>query len=652
MNAKRFTLALLALTLVLAPTVATGQQTSPLLVDLTVGYRFVDVNGSEEMYRSQINEKAGVLIRDLHLVSTDWVDKSPMLDNLRLDMAEVGAGNKGLLRLNAGKSGVWRLKARWDRQELYSALPDFANPFYPSVVPGQQSYDRRRNILDADLEILPDCAFSPFVGYTWNQLYGGGLTTMHVGENDYRLNQDVNDVDQEVRVGANFHFGIVDGSVTQGWRKYNGSQNLGLLAPGVGNNTDPILGRMQNMGTLNDLSKTDVNAPITNAWLAINPVRGLKILGAYTTTRGTGDGSAAQTAVGTDLVSFDVLSIFKGLNGTAASEVNTKISRANARLEWNIVDGLDLTGAYTRGKRELTGLAVVTNLYTGVSTFTGVTAADVADLLSADAQMNRTEDVIDAALSYKALGPVALRVGVGQTKATVDVVRAPSLVISGGGDGTYENKVNRIESGVTFAMAGVTLGGDWRHETADEALLRIDFTKRDRIRGRLGFKLGSWLNLGGVAEWIDYKNDMTGVGLDGKSRTYYGTLDIVPAGWIALHGSLGKTKADSTIPVKLPYTYRNDVLTSTQAEDGNSAEGSVELTLGAIRLNGGIGTFQNKGSYGFRIDRGFVTANLDFTKTFGAVAEWRIDQFQERIATPMGDYNANRYGVYLRFTHE
>ena len=658
MNAKRSSLVLPVLGMALAlvvPTVAEAQGQPGLMTDITVGYRFVQVGGNNEMYRSQINERAGFLIRSMSLVSTDWMDKSPVVDNFRLDAADIGVGNKGLMRLDIGKTGIWRLKAKWDQQQLFSALPSFANPFYPGVVPGQQTYDRNRNILDTDLEFMPDCAFSPFVGYTWNQLYGTGKTTMHVGENEYWLNQGMNDVDQEVRVGATFHVAWLSGQVTQGWRKYTGNQTLSLI-PGypLGNNLDPM-GRTQVISSLNDASQTTVNAPVTNAWLALTPFRGFKLLGAYTYTRGSGEGAAAENAAGKDLVSFNpaVLSFFSGLTeSSATSEANTKVSRLNGRLEWNIVSGLDLTGGYTHGKRELSGLALATDYYTGRYTFTGSPLENVTDLVKANAQMNRTDDTYDVGLSYKLLGPVALRAAFGQTKSDITVERAPSLVIIGGGDGTFQEKVTRYEGGLTFAMAGVTLGGDWRHETGDQAVLRTSFTTRDRIRARLGFKLAWWLNLGGVAEWIDYKNDLPGIGLDGKTRNYYGNIDIVPAKWIAIHGMFGRTTADSTIPVKLPYTYRNDWVTSANSELGNSAEGSIDLNLGPISLTGGLGTFQNTGSYGFRIDRQFARANLDFTKVVGLVGEWRHDEFREKSVTPMGNYDANRYGIYLRYSRE
>ena len=35
--------------------------------DIEVGYRFLTISGSEESYRSQVNEREGILVRSIHI---------------------------------------------------------------------------------------------------------------------------------------------------------------------------------------------------------------------------------------------------------------------------------------------------------------------------------------------------------------------------------------------------------------------------------------------------------------------------------------------------------------------------------------------------------------------------------------------------------
>ena len=61
---------LLALCLVCSATLNIAAQTTP--VDVEIGYRWTDISGNEDMYRTQINEDEGLLIRALTISSVDF----------------------------------------------------------------------------------------------------------------------------------------------------------------------------------------------------------------------------------------------------------------------------------------------------------------------------------------------------------------------------------------------------------------------------------------------------------------------------------------------------------------------------------------------------------------------------------------------------
>src|SRR5664280_3301375 len=96
--------------------------------DLEVGYRFLDVIGSEESYRSQINEREGFLVRGVHLGTDGKTDGFPILDHLRIDGSDLGAGPAGSLSVDAGLTGAYRLRLSYRHLDQFSALAGFANP--------------------------------------------------------------------------------------------------------------------------------------------------------------------------------------------------------------------------------------------------------------------------------------------------------------------------------------------------------------------------------------------------------------------------------------------------------------------------------------------------------------------------------------------
>src|SRR5262249_56996759 len=71
---------------------ATHGQSFP--VDVEVGYRWLDISGNEDMYRTQINDRPGFLVRSFSYDSPEPVGN--LFDHVHLDMSDVGAGPAGL----------------------------------------------------------------------------------------------------------------------------------------------------------------------------------------------------------------------------------------------------------------------------------------------------------------------------------------------------------------------------------------------------------------------------------------------------------------------------------------------------------------------------------------------------------------------------
>src|SRR5207244_3480486 len=73
------------------PPVAT-EPAPPGPMDIEIGYRTLSLKGSEDLYRTQINERHGVFIRSMTLLTSEPVDVS-WIDRLRIDGTEIGPGS-------------------------------------------------------------------------------------------------------------------------------------------------------------------------------------------------------------------------------------------------------------------------------------------------------------------------------------------------------------------------------------------------------------------------------------------------------------------------------------------------------------------------------------------------------------------------------
>src|SRR5881394_3077126 len=158
-----------ALLLGLTASLAVGQ-TVPL--DVTFGYRFVKLDGSSGEYRTQINDREGLILRNVTFATGDFGGKTGLVDHFRFDASDLGAGPAGALRLEAGRSGLYTLRFSYRRADTFSALNDFANPLFPGVIPGEHTINRVRNLFNADIELFPGRAITPILVYTRNTYSG------------------------------------------------------------------------------------------------------------------------------------------------------------------------------------------------------------------------------------------------------------------------------------------------------------------------------------------------------------------------------------------------------------------------------------------------------------------------------------------------
>ena len=611
--------------------------------DIEVGYRFLTLTGNEETYRSQINESEGFLVRSLHIGEDGKTQGFPIVDRLRIDGSDLGAGPAGSLMLDAGLTGAYRLRASYRHFDVYSALAGFANPLGASV--GQQTWNRTRNMVDVNLELLPGAVVTPLVGYTSNDMSGPGYSTMTLGGDEFKLGQDLHVHDQEIRVGAGFRAGPVSGEFLQGWRIYHESEDLSFLGgQGAGNNPGTILGQSQTLSSFKSSNVTDVNAPTTSIFVRGFVTDAIQLTGFYVKTISTGDDTSNESATGS-LVSFPIARFFTGLTETTSSRIDNTLWRGGARLEWRVLEGVNVTGGFVRRHTTWAGQDLVTSLFTGTTTYTGFTLADIQTLLSAKTSIERTEDVYDVQVAAKAFGPFGIRAGYSQIQQNLIVTPDPSeIVVPGGQGGNFDRTINRYEGALTFGAGGLFVAAEAAWDDANTAVIRTDYLTRNRERVRATFKGLPWLTIGATGLWIDQKNDT--VNSTGSVSQYTGDLTLTPLKWLRLHGAYAKMKADSSIPVRAPQDFTT--FSSVNTENGELWEAGLGLKFSKLAIDGFWTQFKNDGTYAYTLYRGGARAEFDASAHIGLIGEWAVDRYLDNQISS-NSFRADRIGAYLKW---
>jgi hypothetical protein len=645
-NTRRFRIIGLSLLLVL-PALAAHSETIPFTME--VGYRWLDVTGNQGVYRTQINERGGLLLRTFSMTTSDFKGDSALLDRLRIDSTDLGAGPASSLRLEAARSGAYRLRVGYRRLDAFSALPAFANPLLnQGIVPGQHTFDRTRTLVNADLEFLPDRAITPFVGYSWNRNNGPGQTTFHVGEDEFSLLQGLNETDREFRTGFTFNTTAFYGQVTQGWRRFRGSEQL-TLSPGanIGNNTNPVLGQPVSADQVTQNTQTRVNTPFTNVFIAGQPAKRIRLIGNYSRFTADSNGIGNDSATGS-FVSFLLSRDFTGLTETSSGRAKNTTWRGGARAEVALIDGVDFLAGFQREHRELDGSSLINTLYAQSITFGGVDRKDLQTVLTSTNSLNRDQDVLNAGISARALGPFAIRAEVRQS--TQDFAVAPDLaeiVVPGSQGGDFTRRVRTFDTTGTFTRSGLTVGASWKKDSANQPVFRTDFLDRDRYRARAAWRTKN--NVLGIAlsgEQTNQQNHQSEIGFDGKLRQYTGDIEVAPITALRLRGSLSQFRGDTNILFRHPENFSID--DSVHREKGTAREGGFNLAVKRISLDAGITRFINRGDIPFDIDRFHARFTVDLKANTGLAAEWAKDKYDESLS--YGNFDATRYGIYLRWT--
>jgi hypothetical protein len=644
-----------ALVVTLAPGVARAQA---IPFDIEVGYRFLTLSGSEETYRSQVNDREGFLIRSVHLATDEKYSGFPIVDKLRIDGADLGVGGAGFLRLDAGLTGAYRLRFSYRNTQFFSALQGFANPL--GVTVGQQTWDRTREQFNVDLEVLPGNVITPLVGYTSNTLSGPGFTTYQLGQDEFRLSQNLRSSDQEFRAGLAFNTGVVSGEVVQGWRKYHETENLALVSgAGSGNNTSPVLDKNITASSLTRSSVTDINTPVTSAFVRGFAMPNLQLSGFYVRSNASGDDSTAETAAGSfasfnrfsapSLQSQNFSGFFTGLLGASYATPKSLSWRAGGRAEWHVMSGLDLTAGYTQRDQTWDNQALLSDLFTGTSTFTGFSQADFLSLIATQTSIERKEKQFDVQASARFFGPFGIRLGYSRINQDLTVTEdSAEIVVPGGQGGSFSRNINRFEGALTVSMYGFNLMGEASYDDANTAITRVDYLKRNRERVRLTWKGFGIVTVGGSAFFLDDKNEDAGPlnVYSAKSRQYTADITLNPVKWVRLHGAYAKLKADSTIPVRRPQDFTTFV--SSNSEEGDLYEAGAGFTHGSFAVDGFWSYFNNIRTYFFRMYRGGARVDWNATANAGLAVEWNVDRYLDyQLANQR--YRADRIGVYLKW---
>lgn len=644
--AKRTLIPLLACLVVVASGGSAFAQSTQFSLEL--GYQWLDVSGNRDVYRSQVNEDDGALLQGLSLMTIDTSKGGKPFDRIRVSAAGFGGSPQGTFHVDAGLARTYHLRVDYRRASHFNALPDYANPLLgQGVTLGQHTLDRTSDNLNVELELLPGYVVTPLIGYRWYEYGGRARTTYHAGEDDFQLASDLALTVHELRGGFALNLPSFHANVLYGQRSYS-QTDKSTLAPGAGggNLTRLVLGRDINMTDLYRHSKAEGTVPFTTASFSgtLGPM--FRLVGSYVRADNEVTFSDAEN-FGGSLASFDLSRFFQRFVGDTRSKVDAPDRRFDTRLEADLVPGLGIELGYTDRQRTQDGWSLLSGTYMQTVNYSGADLKDVQQLIESRSALERNGKTFEATLSSRDLGAVRLFATLASTKEelTVDTAAA-EVVIPGGQGGKFERTVDDYSAGMALDLAPVKVSFDYRHQEADELILRTDYRDQDRWRVRLEFTQGSLVRVLGTAERIELENPHEGFNYDAQVRRYGVDVNVTPAEWLTVRLGGSKFDTDSTIKTRNPFDF--SLYDSIYAEDGRAFDGSVAIKVGRIGINAGYSRLKNEGAIGLELKRTFASLDLGLAPNFAVVASYDQRKYTE-ATLKLANFDATRYGLFLRW---
>lgn len=180
-------------------------------VSAEVGYRDLDLDGSEPLFRSHSNLDKGVRLFGLSLRGLPKGATSRFMDSLEIDASGLGGDPQEWFHFTMRKRGTYRWDVRFNQSDYFFDVPDFTRF-------GQHSNKNDRRSFDTLLELNPGSA-RVYVGYTRRDFEGPAFLTQDLARDEFIVFAPVDRKTDDVRAGIDFKVGTWDLSFEQSYRR-------------------------------------------------------------------------------------------------------------------------------------------------------------------------------------------------------------------------------------------------------------------------------------------------------------------------------------------------------------------------------------------------------------------------------------------------
>lgn len=442
--------------------------------ELEVGGSLVDIHGSEQKYRSDVNVREGAQVKSFSLNLRPSEGKRGFFDILTVR----GHGFGGVepfenLKLQARRNGRYDFQFNYSKDHYYFDVPGFAL--------GLHSDDVLRRSYDLSLQVYLQRNLKLRMGYTANQRSGNTLTSDDVFNDVYQLILFNRARTDDYRIGVEWQSRAVSLAFDQSFRSFRFDDHLTNTRAGqLG--IDPV-----SPGILKSYREdlpTRGFIPSSQVTMKFRPSDRFELLGRYRYSRGS-----------VDFTRSDVQSLRFGA-GTALDQLISTQASANQRPQhlvdvnasWFLAPRWSVHNSFDDHRYEITSAALTSTIFRAPGSGAQLSFSDSGSDFT---HYSRTSN--DAYVEFEASRLISASAGY---RYASRVVRLRSA------DDQSEERTNTISRAVVASLSasgGSAFRGslEFEHGWADNVLLRIEPLDFNRVTGRGSYRPSPNLSFSG-----------------------------------------------------------------------------------------------------------------------------------------------------------
>ncbi len=486
------------------------------------GYRYLDVNGDRDKFRSDLNYKKGLRLFDSSFLIEANGDARRFIDTALITATGWGADPSSSATVKLSKAGAFKFDSNVRRVVYFNNLKNFATNWSQRVTTGSEhQFNTRHYLGDFDLTLLPDNEkLRVRMGYGFNDTNGPGfytirwpqftgLTTTTRGD-EFMVNTNTKNRSDDIRLGAEGQLAGFNWGLNWGHRQFTDKQKFFVDRFNAGNSP------LSNTASINSFARefpTKGKTDYGNAFFQRTIQKKLDLTGRliYSSSRSR----FQQSDTGNGLSSFSSSSVPQLIIDLDQADVTGRSRRLQTRGDlgatWMVNDVLRVSDTFNFDQFNITGDNLFVEYLLSRTLSGTVRPADnsrntswrathyrrYTNLVEADLQVNR---MFGFHAGYRYTDRM---VGLG----ALDINRLTSATALNEAE-SFSNKTHTFIAGTKIRpVSNWSIWADFERGTSDTPFTRLANGKVLNFRAKTHATLK---NLGFSASFISKDNDVPG----------------------------------------------------------------------------------------------------------------------------------------------